>query len=887
MSIKQENEQPISPVNEQDALVLPSELVIPEKEAFWHHLASWKPFSLLYQWFLTNTFSPTWLPEKLQHPVIGSAVAVLLEIIAFLITFIFIHLFPGYAIVSLWEVLAIALVALTWGAGPSLVATFAGLILLNIAITPSIIFWDLDNTDDIAERITFLLVGLAITIVASQVGRARQKAEALAQSLEIEHTRLNAIIETVPDTVAIYDTQGKLVHLNRAGRELAGPVYSNTPIEEMPHIYDLRTADGQLFSPDDYPAVQALRGETVSGVEMHYTTARGQSRSILVSAAPLYDLQGNIEATVNITHDISQLRQFEQEVVTHIKELETVFETMTDGIFVINNDYTIIRMNTAFRKLLGLTSANEANYFAKTAEERRNSLTVRDERGQPLPIDRWPQERILRGEILNGSHVADVMFSRLDGQTLQLSVSGAPIYNADGTISAALCICRDVTERRQLEQRTQETLNALLAMAEALVLTPDTQSTTGELTPKTASKVAKRIAELTSSVLGCRRVSITAIEPETETMYPITVVGLSSEQERHWWAEQPANTRLSDSPMPEMVARLRANEVLILDMTQPPFDAAPNPYNVHIMLTAPMSIDNALVGLLFLDHGGDAHVYTDDEIALAKAVAKLGALVIERERLLRERANARANELALREANRRMDEFLGMTSHELKTPLTSIKGNTQLAVRQLRTSLQGIQNLQGMMESTEQQIKLLDRLVNDLLDISRAQDSQLTLSEEHCDLAVLVREIAREQQRIHPVRTITMNIPDDTSLPVLADEARITQVITNYLTNALKYSPNTAPIEITLRQEEASAYFAVRDEGPGLNSEEQQQIWERFHRVHGVEVNSSSFGSSAGLGLGLYICKMIIEQHEGHVGVESAPNEGALFWFTLPLADKA
>ncbi len=887
MSIQQENEQPIAQVNEQDALVLPSELVIPGKEVIWHHLASWKPFSFLYQWFLTNTFSPTWLPEKLRRPLIGSVVAVLLEVIAFLITLILIHIFPGYAIVSLLEVLAIALVALTWGAGPSLVATFAGLFFLNFSLVPSTVIWDLDNVDDVVERVTFLLVGLAITIVASQVGKARQRAEDLATSLEIERTRLDAIIETVPDTVAIYDTQGKLVRINRAGREQGGQEHSNASIEEIKHIYDLRTADGRPFSPDDYPYALAMRGKTVPGVEMHYITSHGLSRSILVSAAPLYDLQGNIEGTVNITHDISQLRQSEQEVVARIKELEAVFETMTDGIFVIHNDYTIVRMNTAFRHMLGLTSANEADYFAKTPEERRNGLMMCDDHGQPLPIELWPQSRILRGEILNGSNAADVMFRRLDGQTLQLSVSGAPIYDAEGTITAALCICRDVTERRQLEQRTQETLNAILAMAEALVLTPDTRPTTGELAPKTTSRVAKRIAELTCSVLGCQRVSITAIEPETEMMYPIAVVGLPPEQESQWWAEQPENMSLGDSPTPELVARLRANEVLILDMTQPPFNAAPNPYNVHIMLTAPMTISETLVGLLFLDHGGDAHGYTADEIALTKAVAKLGALVIERERLLRERADARANELALREANRRMDEFLGMTSHELKTPLTSIKGNTQLAVRQLRSSLQGIQNMQSMMESTEQQIKLLDRLVNDLLDISRTQESQLALSEQHCDLAPLVQEIVQEQQRIHPLRTITLNRTGDTSLPILADEARITQVITNYLTNALKYSPDAAPVEVILRQDEASVYFGVRDGGLGLNAEEQQQIWERFHRVHGVEVNSSSFGSSAGLGLGLYICKMIIELHGGHVGVESAPKAGALFWFTLPLAQEA
>src|SRR5206468_11937321 len=140
-----------------------------------------------------------------------------------------------------------------------------------------------------------------------------------------------------------------------------------------------------------------------------------------------------------------------------------------------------------------------------------------------------------------------------------------------------------------------------------------------------------------------------------------------------------------------------------------------------------------------------------------------------RERLLRERENARANELALREANRRMDEFLGMTSHELKTPLTSIKGNTQLAVRQLRNNLQSIQKMQSMFESTERQIKLLDRLVNDLLDISRSQTNQLELSLAPCDLAIIVREVVEEQCRAWPNRTITLDLPGEMSVPVYAD----------------------------------------------------------------------------------------------------------------------
>ncbi len=252
---------------------------------------------------------------------------------------------------------------------------------------------------------------------------------------------------------------------------------------------------------------------------------------------------------------------------------------------------------------------------------------------------------------------------------------------------------------------------------------------------------------------------------------------------------------------------------------------------------------------------------------------------------MRERAEARANELALREANRRMDEFLGMTSHELKTPLTSIKGNTQLTVRQLRNSMQNIQKLQDMFESTERQIKLLDRLVDDLLDISRTQANILELNFVPCDLATLVREAVKEQRRVWPTRTITLDLPAESTVTISADPDRISQVMTNYLTNALKYS--SEDLHVTLQLESDNARVSVQDHGVGLSPEEQKRVWERFYRTEDVEVISNSSQSSMmGLGLGLYICKTIIEQHLGNLGVESTPHVGSTFWFTLPLAQE-
>lgn len=118
-------------------------------------------------------------------------------------------------------------------------------------------------------------------------------------------------------------------------------------------------------------------------------------------------------------------------------------------------------------------------------------------------------------------------------------------------------------------------------------------------------------------------------------------------------------------------------------------------------------------------------------------------------------------------------------------------------------------------------------------------------------------------------------------MPVSADAERLGQVVTNYLSNALRYSGEASPVEVGVQREGGQGRMWVRDQGPGIPPDEQERVWERFYRVPGIAVQS---GSGMGLGIGLYLSKTIIEQHGGLVGVQSTSGAGATFWFTLPLA---
>lgn len=239
-----------------------------------------------------------------------------------------------------------------------------------------------------------------------------------------------------------------------------------------------------------------------------------------------------------------------------------------------------------------------------------------------------------------------------------------------------------------------------------------------------------------------------------------------------------------------------------------------------------------------------------------------------------------------------MDEFLSIISHELRTPMTTIKGNIQLAKMRLQFAMRGLpaqnaalfqtlEEIHMMLERAERQANTQNRLIKDLVDSSRLQSGRLDLQEEQSDLSAITHEAMEDLQSAFPERNIHISVPGGESIPVLVDAERIREVINNYVTNALKYSPEDQPIEVRLEKKGDRAFFSVRDCGPGLSPSEQARIWDRFYRVEGLKRQR---GFAVGMGLGLYICRAIIEQHQGEVGVESVKGEGSTFWFTLPLA---
>jgi signal transduction histidine kinase len=404
------------------------------------------------------------------------------------------------------------------------------------------------------------------------------------------------------------------------------------------------------------------------------------------------------------------------------------------------------------------------------------------------------------------------------------------------------------------------------------------------------------LCQLGIGVLGCDRVAINLVDPDTHAMAPGAVAGLTPAQEAHWTAIQEQSTsqgealRIEEWLPPEVRDGFLAGEAILLDVTKRPFTDRERAYGASLVLELPMMVENRLVGMMGLDHlrgpsGEPPHVYTRGEIALAQGLARLAALAVERERLLRVAAEVEA----LRAANALKEEFLSIASHELKTPLTVLQARTQATRRRLLRA--GHTDAAEQFAPVQQSLNRILALVQELLEASRIQAGPLALHLEPCDLGSLVAEAASEEREASE-RTITLEGAESPGLWSLADRERLRQVVTNLLENAVKYSPPDQPVSLRIWRQPAiytpssaeaagggeEVVLRIHDEGVGIPPDEVEHVFERFYRAR-----TSSARQYGGLGLGLHIAATIVERHGGRIWAESpGPGQGTTCCVVLP-----
>nr|WP_040445327.1 ATP-binding protein [Ktedonobacter racemifer] len=577
--------------------------------------------------------------------------------------------------------------------------------------------------------------------------------------------------------------------------------------------------------------------------------------------------------------------------------MEAIWELFPEGLIACDRHQSIVRINAAARALFEVGSETQCQ--GRNYQQFLTSYIRSDEQLPSVSREQWLTNLALAGE--TGAYSPAQMLLHLpSGRKISVTVRSFPVgahgRDPEETISV-FHYCPEIFHLQRVHEAMLDLLTAIAQLPEQMdcVLPEETFL----LSPPVLF-VAQQVVDVVQSVLDCLRVKMLAFGHRTGHLYFVAGTGFTAEQEQHW---REIGGRFHPLEMLDYsaLARLRANQEVITDHLriieylgkQLPFPAYPHPPSPgsETTLFLPLFLEQQWVGLLIVIKATSEGEYTPEEIALAKAVTAQTMLLIEGIHCFYAQGEKQKKALAQQEVSRLAGEFLTLATHELRTPLTGIMGNLQLAQRRLETLekqlappsaqiREPIAHVQRPLAAASQSARLQQRIINDLIDDARIQTHTLTLSLNPEDLLILLREVVARQQQAAPGRTIVLDIPSpEQRVLIIADAGRIKHVLNTYLTNALTYSPPGRPVVVQLGIEEARTRVSVHNEGSGIAREELDHIWERFYRAKG---NAVQHELDLSFGLALYLCQVFIERHQGSVGVESAPGQGATFWFTIP-----
>jgi signal transduction histidine kinase len=294
------------------------------------------------------------------------------------------------------------------------------------------------------------------------------------------------------------------------------------------------------------------------------------------------------------------------------------------------------------------------------------------------------------------------------------------------------------------------------------------------------------------------------------------------------------------------------------------------------------------VGVLLLGEKKSGQIFSPQAISVLEILGPVVAVAIRNAKsyeaikkfniTLKKEVRAATKDLKaanaqLKKLGKQKDEFIAIASHELKTPITSVKLYTQVLLQnfQKQKDLKSAAAV-GKMDA---QLRKLSLLINDLLDMTKIEEGKLQFKPQKLNMNKLVNETVENMQGFssHKILTELENVGE-----VNADYERIGQVITNFITNAIKYSPKAKKVIVRTQKDDRRVTVSVQDFGMGLAPAEQKKVFERFNRA-----SQEAPGGLPGLGLGLYIAKVIVKAHKGEIWVESRRKKGSTFYFSLPI----
>lgn len=768
----------------------------------------------------------------------------------------------------------VALVGYRWGWRLGLLATLGEVLLVWWFFTPPRFWHGLPDSDGIARLLSLLggtLFVLALVDLAAREQRAatrlanenaslfRQEAERRAHvealnqvgaalSSELDKERLLQLIaQTARDltgagfaafTLRPEDGSSERFHLAAAagltqqqeaifrkmplgGEGVLAPIYRE---HRLVRVGDATKDIHAVGQPRGHPLVRSFLGAPLLGRDgaMLGGLLLGHNRPDQFTAEHEALLKG-LAAQASVA--LENARLFEQ-ARARAEELEAVIESIVDGVALHHANGELVRQNRAALQMTASLGANIATLLMQ--EIAGVHLCTAD--GAPLALEERPSRRALVGETI---HSMDLRVIVATGTEWNLNVSAAPLHGPQQAIEGAVTVFRDVTSQRRAEREA-------LLYAEA----EDRRRLLQTILDELPSGVFLVQGEQSQMVLANR--------------------AAESTWGARWQPGVPASDFFCTSGVQISQPDGRRMPIEHLASVQVFRQEEPVRYLQEVIRRPDGTSLPVLVSAVKLPTAVEDH----QQATRSTQAEPMAAVVMQ-------------DISALKETERLKDEFVALVSHELRNPLTSIKGYVQLLRAQLEAqegfSLTEQERL--CLQVVEEEADRLSALASDVIDVSRLQSGRLALRMEELDLVALVRQITGRLQITTKEHTLRLTTAQD-ALWLQGDHNRLGQVLLNLLGNAIKYTPRGGPVDITITQtaDGQSALVSIHDTGIGIPREQQARLFARFSRAS----NAAAHGIT-GTGLGLFLCRELIERHGGRIWLESEEGQGSTFFFTLPI----
>ena len=647
---------------------------------------------------------------------------------------------------------------------------------------------------------------------------------------------------TTASPVGIYltDKQGRCIYTNPRCQEIGG--------------FSFEEALGQgwmkFVHPEDRDRVMeqtcgpARAGQAFS-TDYRFLRNDGTFRWVKAGAAPILSDDGEFIGLVGTVEDITDHKRIDEALQSSEERYRTLVEMAPDVIYSIAPDGTFSSLSPAFERTTGWPISE---WLGKPFTDILHHEDVR--------AARWRFHELLKGRT---PPPYELRVRTKSGQYLVVELRSAPRIE-NGSVTEVVGIARDITQRRREQARLQLLVDAGIQFASSLNFETTLTRVAHMAVPSFADWCSVHMVSEDGKI---HRLALAHVDPAKAVM-----------------ATRPEYSFKIEYDSPNPVARvLRSGKSgFYPDVTEA--DIRPNvaseaqlDYLLKLgfksCIVVPLVAHRQILGALSFVLGDSGRRFNEDDLALAEELARRAGLAMDNARLYRE---AQRVEAELRRANEAKDEFLGMVSHELRTSVTTIYGGANLLLS--RASELDDETRISVLTDIRHESEQLVRMVRDMLLLARTELGQEIATEPVLIQRLIDRLIALRAVS-NPRRRITLQA-DAELAPVVAEPAFLEQVLRNLLDNAEKYSPADTPVEIHVQRLDDEVVVCVADRGVGVPQDELEMIFDRFYR------STQSARSARGMGIGLSVCKRLVEAQGGRIWAEQREEGGLRVCFTLP-----